>query len=66
MLKKYLKALYDAKNEFDKKFTDLKVATHSVDKMGVNVEDIYKQLDYVGIELYKLKNMIDDKIKEHI
>ena len=34
--------------------------------MGVNVEDIYKQLDNVGIELYKLKNMIDDKIKEHI
>ena len=66
MLKKYLKELYNAKNEFEKKFTDLKVAIHSVDKIGVNVEDIYKQLDNVGIELYKLKNMIDDKIKEHI
>lgn len=66
MLKKYLKELYDAKNEFDKKFIDVKIATHSVDKMGVNVEEIYKQLDNVGIELYKLKNIIDDKIKEHI
>lgn len=66
MLKKYLKQLYDAKNEFDKKFTDVKIATHSVDKMGVNVEEIYKQLDNVSIELYKLKNIIDDKIKEHL
>lgn len=32
--------------------------------MGLNVDEIYKMLDSVGIELYKTKMAINDKIKE--
>lgn len=39
----------------DKLFTELKVETHTLDKLGYNVENIYKQLEDLGIEIYKFK-----------
>ena len=41
--------------EIDKLFTELKVETHTLDKLGHNVENIYKALEDLGIEIYKFK-----------
>lgn len=64
MLKNELRKLYQTTKELDLAFTELKVALHNVDKMGLNVEEIYKQVDELGKEVYKTKNIINDKIKE--
>lgn len=41
--------------EIDKLFTELKIEIHTLDKLGYNVEDIYKILEDLGIEIYKFK-----------
>lgn len=45
---------------------EMKVALHTLEKLGCNVESLYKQLENVGIEFYKLKTEIDKSIKELI
>ena len=63
-LKDNFKGIYIALNNISSDFTDIKILVHSLDKLGLNVEDIYKQVDNLGIELKKLKDMNKDKIKE--
>lgn len=63
-IKKELQNIYFSECEIDKQLTEIKVALHVLEKLGVNISDIEKQLDNVGIEFYKLKNMVLDKAKE--
>ena len=45
-------------------FTDIKILVHSLDKLGINMDDFYKQLDNLGIEIKKLKDMNLEKFME--
>ena len=63
-LKDNFKSIYVALENMQHDFTDIKILVHSLDKLGLNVEDFYKQIDNLGIELKKLKDINNDKIKE--
>lgn len=60
--KKDLRTMWQAKREINEKITEFKVALHTVDKWGFNVEEIEKQLDELGIEYVKLSKLVDDKV----
>lgn len=66
---KAFKTMVDSYKEIDKKLIDLKVAMHDLDKMSYAddikfIEELEKQLDNVGIEFYKLKETIINRVKE--
>lgn len=63
-IKGELKTVFNAIKEIDKQLVNIKVATHTLDKTGYNMNEEYNSLDEVGIEFYKLKTMYQDKIKE--
>lgn len=63
-MKNYIKGIYVGIENMQRDFTDIKIMIHSLDKLGLNVEDMYKQIDNLGIELKKLKDMNKNKIKE--
>lgn len=63
-LKDNFKGIYTALNNIQHDFTDIKILVHSLDKLGLNVEEFYKQIDNLGIELKKLKDINNDKFKE--
>lgn len=63
-IKGELKTVFNAIKEIDKQLVNIKVATHTLDKTGYNMNEEYKTLDEVGVEFYKLKTMYQDKIKE--
>ena len=45
-------------------FTSIKILVHTLDKLGINMEDFYKQIDNLSIEIKKLKDMNIDKFIE--
>jgi predicted transcriptional regulator len=64
--KENIKSLVDGIKAIDMEMVKIKTAIHTLDKLGFNVENEYKQLENVGIELYKQKQMfmeIYDRIK---
>lgn len=63
-IKDNFKAIYVALNNINSDFTDIKILVHSLDKLGLNVEEFYKQIDNLGIELKKLKDINNEKFKE--
>lgn len=60
----YLFTMYNDLKDIDKKFVDLEVMIHNLDKLGYNVEGYNKFIDNLGIEIYKLKNYNHDKTKD--
>lgn len=66
MLKKELENLYHQTTTFNEQFMEVKIALHNVDKMGVNVEDLYKQLDNIGTELYLFRKLVEKEIEERL
>lgn len=60
------KNMYKAAKEFDKQFTELKIAIHTLDKIGYNMDQFYEQLENLGIELYKTKMLVNAKVSELI
>lgn len=63
-LKDNFKGIYVGLENMQRDFTDIKIMIHSLDKLGLNVEDMYKQVDNLGIELKKLKDLNMKKYKE--
>lgn len=51
----FKKEIIETIKEIDKLFTEIKIETHTLDKLGYNVDNIYKALDDLGIEIYKFK-----------
>lgn len=63
-IKEEFKTIYLANKNIDSEIVNIKVALHTIEKLGVNTKDLEKQLESVGIEFYKLKQLVLDKVKE--
>ena len=63
-IKNELRIIFMDNKEIDKKITEIKVALHNLEKLGLDTTELYKQLDNVGIEFYKFKIKTDDVIEE--
>ena len=48
----------------DNTMISIKTELHTLEKLGVNVNELYKQVDNLGIEIYKLKKENIEKFKE--
>ena len=62
-IKGQLKYLNDIIENYDRLFTEQKIVLHNLEKMGYNIEEI-KNLEDLGIELYKNKTKNKDFIKK--
>jgi len=60
-LKSYGESIKKDLGEIDKLLIDIKVNIHNIEKLGKDTKDLEKQVDNVGIELYKLKNRVLEK-----
>ena len=49
----------------DNSFTDIKISLHTIEKLGINMEELYNQLENVGIEFYKFKIKTLEKYKKN-
>lgn len=63
-IKKEYRNLYLYAKELDERMVKTKVALHTLEKLGVNVDDMYKELDELGMDLYKIKNIINESYKK--
>lgn len=61
-IKKELRDIIKNENEIDKCLVNIKVAMHTLEKLGIENEDFNKLLDNVGIEFYKFKSIINETI----
>ena len=62
-IKGQLKYLNDIIEQYDRIFTEQKIVIHNLEKLGYNIEEI-KNLEDLGIELYKNKMKNKDFIKK--
>ena len=65
-IKKEFRDINYSNNTIDSELIKIKVALHTLEKLGVDTTELYKQVDNVGIEFYKLKNDILEKFKQQI
>lgn len=63
-IKEEFKTIYLANKNIDSEIVNIKVALHTIEKLGINISDLEKQLDNLGIEFYKLKQLVLDKKEE--
>lgn len=61
-IKKELRDIIKNENEIDNCLVNIKVAIHTLEKLGIENEDLNKLLDNVGIEFYKFKSNINETI----
>ena len=61
-IKEEFKTIYLANKNIDSEIVNIKVALHTIEKLGVNTKDLEKQLDNLGIEFYKLKQLIKEEV----
>ena len=47
----------------DEEFVNIKIGIRVLSKLGVNTDKLYEQLDNIGMELYKYKNIILDMME---
>lgn len=59
-IKNELRIIFMDNKEIDQKITEIKVALHNLEKLGLDTTELYKQLDNVGIEFYKFKTKNED------
>lgn len=59
-----LKTTYDNINKISGEVINIKIAIHNLEKLGFNVDEFYKKLDDLGIELKKLRDYNDDFTKK--
>ena len=58
-INKYNNDIYKNIKEIEKHIIKINIILHDLEKLGYNEKDMYKIIDNIGIELYKMK-----KIKE--
>lgn len=63
-VKKEYQTIYNSTSKIDDELVNIKIAIHNLEKLGINTKDLEKQLDNVGIELYKFKTKNIERFKE--
>ena len=61
--KKELQNMYKSMKNIDEEFVNIKIGIRVLSKLGVNTDKLYEQLDNIGMELYKYKNIILDMME---
>ena len=61
--KKEFQNMYKSMKNIDEEFVNIKIGIRVLSKLGVNTDKLYEQLDNIGIELYKYKNIILDMMR---
>lgn len=61
--KNELLSIYKSNEKIDNEITNIKIALHTLEKLGKDTKEIEKQLDNVGIEFYKFKIKVLDNLK---
>ena len=64
-VKKEYQTIYNITSKIDNELVNIKIAIHNLEKLGVNTHDLEKQLDNVGIEIYKFKNENMEKFSKN-
>lgn len=62
-IKKEYQNIYNSTSKIDDELVNIKIAIHNLEKLGINTNDLEKQLDNVGIEFYKFKIKNIEKFK---
>ena len=62
--KKEYKNIYLSLKRIDEEIVKIKTAIHTLEKLGINVDKLYEQIDNTGIEIYNLKQVINKSFKE--
>lgn len=61
--KKEFQNMYKSMKNIDEEFVNIKIGIRVLSKLGVNTDKLYEQLDNIGMELYKYKNIILDMMR---
>ena len=61
--KNELLSIYKSNEKIDDEITNIKIALHTLEKLGKDTKEIEKQLENVGIEFYKFKIKVLDNLK---
>lgn len=61
--KREFQNMYKSMKNIDEEFVNIKIGIRVLSKLGVNTDKLYEQLDNIGMELYKYKNIILDMMK---
>ena len=61
--KNELLSIYKSNEKIDNEITNIKIALHTLEKLGKDTKEIEKQLENVGIEFYKFKIKVLDNLK---
>ena len=61
--KKEIQNMYKSMKNIDEEFVNIKIGIRVLSKLGVNTDKLYEQLDNIGMELYRYKNIILDMMK---
>ena len=62
-IKKEYQTIYNSTSKIDAELVNIKIAIHNLEKLGINTNELQKQLDNIGIEFYKLKNENIEKFR---
>lgn len=62
-IKKEYQTIHNSTSKIDDELVNIKIAIHNLEKLGINTDDLEKQLDNVGIEFYKFKTKNIEKFK---
>lgn len=55
--------IYNAIKNIDEQETKIKIALHTLEKLGCDTSELYKQLDNLGISIHKMKTDFLDRLK---
>ena len=61
-IKNAKRQIFNSENAIDNELTNIKIALHDLEKLGFNTNEFEKLLDNVGIEFYKFKIEIREKV----
>ena len=61
--KREFQNMYKSMKNIDEEFVNIKIGIRVLSKLGVNTDKLYEQLDNIGMELYKYKNIILDMME---
>lgn len=61
--KRYNQNIYNDIKEIDKLLIDIKINMHDLEKLGDYKRQLEKDMDFLGIDFYKLKNNFNEDLK---